>query len=153
MKRKWRDGTKAIVLLPLDFIARLCALIPPPYFHLTRFHGVLAPHSKLRAEIVPQSEQLPCPAQQLLLFDANGSGTRDKRATASRLPWAWLLKRVFKVDITVCPRCHNSVKVTELVIKRDEIANRLAQQGLGPMPPPAPLPKVSGQLALRFDLE
>ena len=26
----WRDGTKAFVLAPLDFIARLCALLPPP---------------------------------------------------------------------------------------------------------------------------
>jgi hypothetical protein len=41
MKRTWKDGTKAIVLSPLDFIARLCALVPPPYFHLTRFHGLL----------------------------------------------------------------------------------------------------------------
>ena len=151
MKRIFKDGTKAIVLSPLDFIARLCALVPPPYFHLTRFHGLLAPNSKLRAEVVPQPEQLPSPAQQLQLFDANESGTQDKPSTAARLAWAWLLKRVFKVDITVCPRCSGSLKVTELVIKRDEIAKRLAQQGLGPMPPPKPLPKVPGQLALQFD--
>ena len=153
MKRIWKDGTKAIVLSPLDFIARLCALVPPPYFHLTRFHGLLASNSKYRAEIVPQPEQMPGPAQQLQLFDANESGTQDKPATAARLAWAWLLKRVFRVDITVCPRCSGSLKVTELVTKRDEIAKRLAQQGLGPMPPPKPLPKVPGQLALRFDLE
>jgi hypothetical protein len=30
MKRVWRDGTHAIVLQPLDLIARLCATIPPP---------------------------------------------------------------------------------------------------------------------------
>jgi hypothetical protein len=35
MKRVFKDGTKAIVLSPLDFIARLCALVPPAYFHLT----------------------------------------------------------------------------------------------------------------------
>jgi hypothetical protein len=29
-KRAWRDGTDAVVLDPLDFIARLVALIPPP---------------------------------------------------------------------------------------------------------------------------
>jgi len=153
MKRTFKDGTKAIVLSPLDFIARLCALVPPPYFHLTRFHGVLAPHSRLRAEIVPQPEQLPGPAQQLQLFDDNVSGTQDKPATAARLPWAWLLKRVFRVDITVCPRCSGSLRVVELVLKRDEIAKRLAKAGLGPMPPPKPLPAVAGQLALQFDLD
>jgi hypothetical protein len=30
MKWVWRDGTHAIVLQPLDLIARLCAMIPPP---------------------------------------------------------------------------------------------------------------------------
>jgi hypothetical protein len=153
MKRVFKDGTKAIVLSPLDFIARLCALVPPAYFHLTRFHGLLAPNSKLRSEIVPQPAEPPGPAQLRLLFDADEPGTRDKPATGGRLAWAWLLKRVFKVDITVCPRCSGSLKVIELVTKRGEIAKRLAQQGLGPMPPPTPLPKVRGQLALRFDLE
>ena len=151
MKRIFKDGTEAIVLSPFHFIARLCALVPPPYFHLTRFHGLLAPNSKYRAEVVPQPEQLPSPAQLRLLFDANQSGTQDKPANGARLPWAWLLKRVFKVDVSVYPRCSGSLRVTELVIKRDEIAKRLAQQGLGPMPPPAPVPRVAGQLALRFD--
>ena len=30
LKRPWRDGTVALVLEPLDLIARVCALIPPP---------------------------------------------------------------------------------------------------------------------------
>jgi hypothetical protein len=38
---------------PLDFIARLAALVPKPRVHLTRYHGVLAPHSALRAEVTP----------------------------------------------------------------------------------------------------
>ena len=33
---------------------RLCALIPPPYYPLTRFHGVLAQRAKLRKAIVPR---------------------------------------------------------------------------------------------------
>ena len=35
-----------IVLEPLDFIARLAALVPPPRVHLTRFHGVFAAHAR-----------------------------------------------------------------------------------------------------------
>jgi hypothetical protein len=34
-------------------MARLAALVPPPRMHLTRYHGVFAPHSKLRAAITP----------------------------------------------------------------------------------------------------
>jgi hypothetical protein len=34
-------------------LARLAALVPPPRMHLTRFHGVFAPHSQLRAVVTP----------------------------------------------------------------------------------------------------
>jgi Putative transposase len=35
-----------IVLDSLDLTVRLAAWVPPPRMHLTRFHGVFAPHSK-----------------------------------------------------------------------------------------------------------
>jgi hypothetical protein len=38
LKNAYRDGTTHIVLEPLDFIARLAALVPPPRVHLTRYH-------------------------------------------------------------------------------------------------------------------
>src|SRR3954466_9249830 len=49
----WRDGTTHIVMSPLQFMQRLAALVPRPRLHLIRFHGVLASHAKLRAQIVP----------------------------------------------------------------------------------------------------
>ena len=39
LKKPWRDGTVALVLEPLDLIARVCALIPPPRFHMVRITG------------------------------------------------------------------------------------------------------------------
>jgi hypothetical protein len=51
LKTPYRDGTTHIVLEPLDLLARLAALVPPPRMHLTRYHGVFAPHSKLRAAV------------------------------------------------------------------------------------------------------
>jgi hypothetical protein len=30
LKRVWADGTEAIILDPLSFLARLAALVPPP---------------------------------------------------------------------------------------------------------------------------
>ena len=38
-----------------DFIARLAALVPKPRAHLTRYHGVFAPASPDRAQIVPSA--------------------------------------------------------------------------------------------------
>ena len=38
-KQPFRDGSTHVVLEPLDFIARLAALVPRPRLNLTRFHG------------------------------------------------------------------------------------------------------------------
>ncbi len=45
LKTPYRDGTTHVVFEPLDFVARLAALVPKPRVNLTRFHGVFAPHS------------------------------------------------------------------------------------------------------------
>jgi hypothetical protein len=42
-----------VIFEPLDFIARLVALVPKPRFNLTRFHGVFAPNSAHRARVTP----------------------------------------------------------------------------------------------------
>jgi hypothetical protein len=41
------------VFEPLDFLARLAALVQPRPVHLTRYHGVFAPRAALRAAITP----------------------------------------------------------------------------------------------------
>ena len=53
LTRPYRDGTTHIVLEALDLMARLTPLVPVPRMHLTRFHGVFAPHSKLRRAVTP----------------------------------------------------------------------------------------------------
>ena len=53
-KRPFRDGSTHVVLAPLDFMARLAALVPRPQLNLTRFHRVFAPNWKHRDRIVPQ---------------------------------------------------------------------------------------------------
>ena len=40
------SGTTHVVLDPIDFIARLAALVPRPRAHLTRYHGVFASNCK-----------------------------------------------------------------------------------------------------------
>ena len=53
LETPYRDCTTHVIFEPLDFIARLAALIPRPRANLTRFHGVFAPNSKHRALITP----------------------------------------------------------------------------------------------------
>ncbi|MFO7565856.1 MAG: transposase [Enhygromyxa sp.] len=47
LKHAWRDGTHAVVLDPLDLIARLVGLIPPPRFHLLRYRQRKQPTTAL----------------------------------------------------------------------------------------------------------
>src|SRR6185436_18736319 len=42
------------VMTPLECVARLVALVPPPRYPLSRPHGVLAPRHKWRSRIVPR---------------------------------------------------------------------------------------------------
>ena len=53
LKTSYRDGTTHVIFEPLDFIARLAALVPKPRVNLTRFHGVFAPNSKHRVQVTP----------------------------------------------------------------------------------------------------
>jgi hypothetical protein len=53
LKTPYRDGTTHVIFEPLDFLARLAALVPKPRVNLTGFHGVFAPHSKHRALVTP----------------------------------------------------------------------------------------------------
>ena len=53
LKTPYRDGTTQVIFEPLDFIARLVALVPKPRVNLTRFHGVFAANSAHRAQVTP----------------------------------------------------------------------------------------------------
>lgn len=45
-KKRWRDGTTAVVMTKDVLMERLCALAPKPRKHLVTYHGALAPVSR-----------------------------------------------------------------------------------------------------------
>ena len=103
LKTPYRDGTTHMVFEPLDFIARLAALVPRPRVNLTRYHGVLAPNHRWRAEVTPAGR---------------GRGSRGtaqpERSAIERhaaMTWAQRLKRVFDIDVKSCVRCGGAVRV------------------------------------------
>ena len=49
----WHAITEADGLDADKFLARLCALVPPPNFHMVRYFGVFASHHHLRPRVVP----------------------------------------------------------------------------------------------------
>jgi hypothetical protein len=52
IRKPWGNETHR-VMQPVQFLARLAALIPPPRHPLIRFYGVFAPHSSWRTKVVP----------------------------------------------------------------------------------------------------
>ncbi len=51
LKTPYRAGTTHVIFQPLDCIARRAALVPKPRVHLTRYHGVFAPHRRWRTAV------------------------------------------------------------------------------------------------------
>lgn len=49
-----RRGSTHRVMTPMEWMGRLAILIPPPYFPLTRYHGVFAARSSWRALVTPK---------------------------------------------------------------------------------------------------
>jgi hypothetical protein len=114
---------------------RLAALVPRPRLHLIRFHGVLAPNAKLRALVVPQGPQVQEPASE----DAAAAECEAEslQARPNRISWAWLLNRVFDIDMQHCPNWGGGVlKIIAAILERPVIERILTHLGLDQQPSP-----------------
>ena len=60
-------------------------------------------------------------------------GASKGRRTIS---WARLLKRVFDIDMEICPNCGGQIKVIAAIEDPPVIRNILTHLGLSPHPPP-----------------
>jgi len=81
--RPWKNGVAAMTLTPLNLIARLVPLVPRPGTHQLRYHGVLAPYSKLRPYVTPRR---PSGVVQLPMFNQRGQPTPRARHDQSSCP-------------------------------------------------------------------
>jgi hypothetical protein len=106
LKTPYRDGTTHVIFEPLDFIARLAALVPTPRVNLTRFHGVFAPNSRYRARVTPAKRGKG--GKHRSSGEAEQSTPAERRASMS---WAQRLKRVFGIDIQTCPACGGALRI------------------------------------------
>jgi hypothetical protein len=134
---------------PLELMQRLAALVPRPRLHLIRFHGVLAPHAKLRPEIIPSSGHqaghipvpgIPGPGIPSVPVNTNTPSADHAEAPPAvapvRLSWARLLKRVFEIDIEQCPQCGGTLKLIAAIEDPPVIAKILTHLGLSARAPP-----------------
>jgi hypothetical protein len=129
LKSPYQDGTTHILMSPLEFMQRLAALVPRPRLNLIRFHGVLAPHAKLRSDIVPGRPATVNDTSD----DLDGA---PHHSASARMSWARLLKRVFDIDIEHCPHCGGTLKIIAAIEDPAVIAKILAYLGLPTRAPP-----------------
>ena len=122
LKTPYRDGTTHVVFEPLDFIARLAALVPKPRVNLTRFHGVFAPNSRYRARVTPARRGRG--AQHAAKVGGEEPPTPGERRAA--MTWAQRLKRVFGIDIHTCAACGGAVRIIACIEDPEVIEKILA---------------------------
>jgi hypothetical protein len=91
-----------------QFLARLCALVPPPGFHMTRYYGVFASHHRLRERVIPKPAAPPPPPPPRRGHDVSpgqSSSPASSRSTSPR-----------------CRKCGGRMRVLEVVSDADAIA-------------------------------
>ena len=108
LKTPYRNGTTHVIFEPLDFMAKLAALVPKPRVNLTRFHGVFAPNSKRRVQVTPSKRGKKSEPPEPPDTDWQDKSPAERHRA---MTWMQRLKRVFNIDIEVCEHCGGQVKV------------------------------------------
>ena len=148
LKRRWKDGTTHVVMTAEVLVERLLALVPRPRRHLVTYHGVLGPAAGLRSRVVPRWEEAK-PAGDGDASEPGEEGVgaamaalycrrrtvphapgKRRRVGVRRYPWAELLRRVFEVEVLVCPRCGGRRRVLAAITAPESIARVLSAMGL-----------------------
>jgi hypothetical protein len=130
LKKKYKDGTERLLFSPLEFLEKLSAIVPKPRTHVTRYHGLFAPHSKHRNKIVKGK------LKEKKENTEEESPERPEK-TKAKMSWAKLMNRVFKRDVTECHFCRGKVKVVSAILEQTLIEKILTHLEL-----PAIVPEI-----------
>jgi hypothetical protein len=158
LRKPRKNGATHLVLEPMQLLARVSALIPPPRFALTRFAGVLAPSSPWRADVVAYGRDTRTPRPE----PATKTKTKKKRKqkgaanadpqppphaprtalgaglldpSGARTPWADLLRRIYLEDVLACP-CGGRRRVVANIDDPVVVSAILSHLGLPTEAPP-----------------
>ena len=115
-RHPWRSDAGSGLFEPLDFMARLAALVPRPRCHLVRYHGLLAPKRTPQ----PPRPAAPPRACARRRRDHRGANPRRHELGATRSA------RVFAIEISRCPRCGGQLRVRATITDPRVIAAILA---------------------------
>ena len=113
LRRAWRDGTTHVVFEPRVFLERLAALVPPPRAHQQTYHGILAPGSSWRDDVVIAS-----PAARHTDSASSDEAADPSARPAHRYLWSELMLRVFGIDALRCNHCRSRRRLVSLITER-----------------------------------
>ncbi len=142
LRAPYRDGTTHFVFDPLAFIERLATLIPPPRMHTLSYHGVLAPGSSWRSEIVSRRVQRR-------RSSCGGSAGADR--PRHRYSWPELMLRVFSVDVQRCGTCGSRRRSIAVITQPEVVAKILEHAGLESVAPMTTAARPPPQMELGFE--
>ena len=139
----WKNGTTHVEFEPVEFIAKLAALVPPPRAHLTRFHGVFPPNATWRAQLTPSGRGKRPPTDE----EPTGANSDHRSPDEKRrsMTWAQRLKRVCKIDVNACGHCGGTVRIVASI--EEPKAIRHTRKGSS-MPRPLRKTRRAGESAL-----
>jgi hypothetical protein len=146
LKTPWFDGTTRILYEPLDFLAKLAALVPRPHKNLIIYHGVLSSHARLRARVVAYRRE-PSMAEPAA---ADGGAAMPK---CKRTQWAEVMRRAFGYDLLNCPSCGGRMVLLACIMQRAVITKILSHLGLPTEPPRPAKARASPLSQAHFDYE
>jgi hypothetical protein len=173
LKRRWRDGTSHVLFEPIELIEKLAALVPPPRFHLVRYHGLLAPRAKRRNAVVGSVRQKPAKERETKARKTGSSrsnvthdshhddeldpspraapSNRSNGLWSGTICWADLMRRVFAIDVLECPRCRGRMRVIAAIHPPETTSEILECMDLPARAPPLEPPLRSDRAAQAFE--
>ena len=141
LKSSWRDGTTHLLIPAADFVLRLCALVPLPREATLHYHGVLAPGSSWRPQIVthtarPRVKKLPPSlrtSEELADPPPKPPEPEQPAPVATgrpRMLWHQLMARVFRIDALKCDCCGGRRKLIAAIAEGPVATKILRHLGL-----------------------
>ena len=119
--------------------------MPRPRAHLLTYHGILAPAAEWRDLVVPGPRVKSAPCAEPC---SPGSGAEPAAESAgtplalaselhrpTRTSWAELMKRVFEIDVLICPHCGGPRKLIAFLTDGLVVRKILNHLGLPTEPP------------------
>ena len=134
-------------LTPLELIARIAALVPPPRTHRHRYFGVLAPSSPHRAAVTALAQPLTRQTEPAnmsegapgVVVPGNAVPPTPEPAPPKRSPahylWAVLIARIYEVFPLLCPMCGGQMRLIAFITEGTQIRKILDHIGVDSEPP------------------